>query len=796
MTTKNFNVKNGLTTGNITLDATTSNIATLGNILANGNITGNNLTINVAISTANLGVMANITTDIKPNANGTYDIGKPDQRWNNLYIANTLFLDGQSISANTTSISTTGNLVVANANLGNAATANYFIGSGANLANLAGANVIGTVANATYAVTAGTAYAVTGANVSGTVANANYATYSGSATTAGTVTTNAQPNITSLGNLANLTVNGNIDSTGIVNLTNTTNSTGTGSGALIVAGGASVTKDLYVGGTIYTPNLVATSYTELNVGAPLLYLTSDTPYPYDYEAGFFTHFIGGPGNIYQHTGFVRNHVDSYWYLFSNAAEPAGSLVDLANANLVFDSLKLGNVIANGTVTANFFSGDGGSLTNVTATSGTVTSAATAGTVTASSQPNITSVGTLTSLTVSGNTNLGNVGNVHITGGSNNYFLQTDGFGNLNWANSNVYVTSNITNVVAGSQINVNMDYANATYPGGVFTIYQLGPVSVGVTDIWEGGTATKNAYSNYEASTVNTQNVSITLSLANATFSVQTSDTITIGNSTITGSNITALGISGTGGTYSIPDTYAYANLQTQTPNPVSVSLTTSRGSISSSGTTLINTQPTRFNVSALTGSFTLSTVPYWSLNQTFNWNASVVGTASAGNVTYTGGAGGTLTTTGATSGTSGSLDSTISYSLSSSDYYGAGLNGAGNRTIPTTATGTVSAASKYYPLFYKTTGSSSNPTFATTDTHNSNNYALGQGANTTATTSDYLWIATPNATAHTFAFTFLSTQVDVTPDASYTSQTISGQTYNFYGFTNYSAITFIYTKT
>ena len=51
--------------------------------------------------------------------------------------------------------------------------------------------------------------AIAGANVTGTVANATYATSADSANTAGTVTTNAQPNITSLGNLTSLTVNSN-----------------------------------------------------------------------------------------------------------------------------------------------------------------------------------------------------------------------------------------------------------------------------------------------------------------------------------------------------------------------------------------------------------------------------------------------------------------------------------------------------------------------------------------------------------------------------------------------------------
>ena len=76
-------------------------------------------------------------------------------------------------------------------------------GSATGLVAIPGANVTGTVAQATQANSANTANAVAGANVSGTVS---------SATTAATVTTAAQPNITSVGTLTSLTVNGNTQS--------------------------------------------------------------------------------------------------------------------------------------------------------------------------------------------------------------------------------------------------------------------------------------------------------------------------------------------------------------------------------------------------------------------------------------------------------------------------------------------------------------------------------------------------------------------------------------------------------
>ena len=79
-----------------------------------------------------------------------------------------------SFDSATNNLAVTGNIVLS--------TGSYY-GNGSGLTNIAGANVTGTVANATSA---------------------------NSATTAGTVTTNAQPNITSVGTLTGLVVSGNI----------------------------------------------------------------------------------------------------------------------------------------------------------------------------------------------------------------------------------------------------------------------------------------------------------------------------------------------------------------------------------------------------------------------------------------------------------------------------------------------------------------------------------------------------------------------------------------------------------
>ena len=155
------------------------------------------------------------------------------------------------------------------------------------------------------------------------------------------------------------TISGNVDLTlsGNVTISSTTNSTNNYNGALHVAGGASITSDLWVGGNVYTSSIVSENISILSVADPLLYLTANTPYPYNYDLGFYSHFVGGSGNVYQHTGIIRNHNDNTWYFFSNAAEPAGGLVDLANANIVFDTIKAGALtLANTTISSSYTTG--------------------------------------------------------------------------------------------------------------------------------------------------------------------------------------------------------------------------------------------------------------------------------------------------------------------------------------------------------------------------------------------------------------------------------------------------------
>ena len=206
---------------NITSLGTLSNLSvsgnsTLTNLVVTGNLSVGNLIANSANYANFAGTVVNnnqpnitsvgtltglsIAGNIIPTSNISYDLGNNTNRFNDIYLAgNTIYLGAQEITANATGINLTGNLS----------------GDATGLSNIPGANVTGTVANATYANAANTAnlatYATTansvaGANVSGIVANANYASYANVANIANSV---AVANVSGIGNIATVNLDGN-----------------------------------------------------------------------------------------------------------------------------------------------------------------------------------------------------------------------------------------------------------------------------------------------------------------------------------------------------------------------------------------------------------------------------------------------------------------------------------------------------------------------------------------------------------------------------------------------------------
>ena len=224
-------------TANAVAGANVSGSVASANAVAGANVSGE-----VAFAaTANAVAGANVSGEVSfaATANAVAGANVSGQVANAL-IAGTVYTNAQPNITSVgilSSLSITGNLTSGNANLGNAATATYFIGNGSLLTNITGGNVSGAVAFATTAnavaganvsgevAFAATANAVAGANVSGAVsfattanavAGANVSGQVANALVAGTVYTNAQPNITSVGILSSLSVTGNISNSNVI----------------------------------------------------------------------------------------------------------------------------------------------------------------------------------------------------------------------------------------------------------------------------------------------------------------------------------------------------------------------------------------------------------------------------------------------------------------------------------------------------------------------------------------------------------------------------------------------------
>ena len=390
-----------ITTGNIgTLNVANDAIIT-GNLTVNGTTT----TINSnTVTTNDLAIVLANNQSTSANINGAGVIaGSPA-------VASILYSHANTAWESNVAVNVTGNI-----------TAAAFIGSGQYLTAITGANVSGTVANATFATSAGvatfatTANAVAGANVSGTVANATFATSAGSATTAtsattaGTVTTNAQPNITSVGTLTSLSVTGNITSAGNI------------SGNYILGNGSQLTG-------------LAATYGNANVAANLAAFANN---PISTTGNITAGNFFGNGSALSAitganvTGTVANAT------FATSAATAASATSATTADTVTSNAQanitsvgvLTSLSSTGNITGANINGNGSGLSSITGanvsgtvanatfatnagTATTATSATTAGTVTTNAQPNITSVGTLTSLSVSGNVTAGNVRSQH------------------------------------------------------------------------------------------------------------------------------------------------------------------------------------------------------------------------------------------------------------------------------------------------------------------------------------------------------------------------------------------------
>jgi hypothetical protein len=432
---------------------------------------------------------------------------------------------GNLATANFVTVSS--NLISGNANLGNAASANYFIGNGSLLTGIittslvngtsnvivtnngnatisvggtsnvviittTGANVNGYVSATRFVGEAGNLSNIQGANVSGTVA---------AATTASTVTTNAQPNITSLGLLANLSVNGNSSFIGNANIVGNLNLSGgnanlgnaatanyfVGNGSLLtgiarasiadsVANGNSNVNIPVANGNVTfgvsgNSNVVVVTGTGLNVAG---YVSAvDVTASGNITGGsgsggsitganlISANYFSGSGNLLSNlqvgniTGLgniatINKDGNASNILYGNgvfAAAPSGSgTYNNTNVTTLLASYGSNSISTTGNITAGnilsdhllYANGSPYAFTTNAAGSNTQIQFNNANAFAGSANltfNNTTNTLSVTNLVTTG-ANLGAVGNLKITGGSNNQILQTDGAGNVNWVTPN------------------------------------------------------------------------------------------------------------------------------------------------------------------------------------------------------------------------------------------------------------------------------------------------------------------------------------------------------------------------
>ena len=295
----------------------------------------------------------------------------------------------------------------------------------------------------------------------------------------GTLTTAAQPNVTSVGTLSGLIVDGNISITGAGNGIKTDNlyyADGTPWDLQQAAGDTGQIQfnngdDFSASANLSfntTGNILSTDSLVLSANASAANVTVST------LSNTYVTFAGAGGKLVNSANFkfdtatntldvtgtanVSGTINAANVTVSNltggrvtfAEASTDRLVD--STNLTFDATTdtLTTITANVTTLNSGTIVNTGDITsdNVYANSGTVKATYLTGLLTTAAQTNITSLSTLTGLSVNGTANLSAVGNVIITGGTAGQYLKaTNGEGGLEYASLDTSIIANGTSNV-------------------------------------------------------------------------------------------------------------------------------------------------------------------------------------------------------------------------------------------------------------------------------------------------------------------------------------------------------------
>jgi hypothetical protein len=192
-------------TANITSTATVGNLVSGGTANVTGNATVGNLSTAGRATVGNLTMSAGalVTGNFIPDTNIAYDLGNSTRAWRDLYLSgSSLILGSQTITSNTDGVTLSNSINTTNITASNTISTVTLNASGA----ITGANVTANNLSNTQVAFANGSKIVGDANLTFT---STTGTLSANLFT-GTLTTNAQPNVTSVGTLTGLTVTSNI----------------------------------------------------------------------------------------------------------------------------------------------------------------------------------------------------------------------------------------------------------------------------------------------------------------------------------------------------------------------------------------------------------------------------------------------------------------------------------------------------------------------------------------------------------------------------------------------------------
>ena len=643
-------------------NVTSGNFLTGGTVSATGNITGANLRTTGSISTAgnitanNIVFSGNLIGNISTNGNVTAgnviatqaiiaasDITSAGNITGGYIFGNGAFLTG--ISGGTGNYSNANVSAFLPTYTGNVSAA-YFIGNGsqltsvtganvtgivprANIANVAysvdAANIVGNIANATYAEyanlayyafgngvigsvssantanIANVAYSVAGANVTGTVANATYAVSAGSAGSANTANT---ANIANIANVAYSVAGANVSGT-VANATNAQFAN-----LAYYAFGNGIIGSVATANTANTANIANVAYSVS--GANVVGAVANATYAVS-AGSANTANIANIANVAYSvaganvSGTVANATNAQYANLAYFAYGNGIVGQISTTSNIIG----GNISTVGNVTGNFFIGNGSQLTGVVATD----------------------IGVLANLSVTGNAQIGNVrtaGQVSATGNvtTGNYFVGNGAF---------------ITGIVAsaGSELlngssSVRIGGANANVTVSVNAVSNVAVFTTGGMSTTGNIIANANVLANGQISALG--NVTGNYIFGNGallTGVITSVANINNGTSNVTvvssGGNIT-VGVNGSGNVVVFANTGAYVD------GVVSASGNITANYFIGNGSQLTGVTASSVNASALTGNTLSSNVLYSSLTQVGNLaNLSVVGNTISGNLSTAG---------------------------------------------------------------------------------------------------------------------------------------------------------------